>query len=90
MTTTHAFNDPDDLANGGAWFDAHGRRICHWSWDGASKSLLVELRLRCKRVDLSGCDEQALSAARLRDRLPHLALEVADSMKEARAQAAYI
>jgi len=79
---THAFNDASDFAKGGTWFGDYRRHFCRWSWDAATKSLIVQRGARGKRIDLSGWDQHALSTEQLRKRLPELALEAANRITE--------
>jgi hypothetical protein len=72
---THAFKDPVDPTKGGIWSGDYGIRICTWAWNSSTKVLEVRCGSRGKSSDLSGID---LSMVDLRDRLPEIALQMAD------------
>jgi hypothetical protein len=74
---THAFNDPQDPANGGTWYDDYGRHICIWYWDADTKMVTVIRGTRGKHVNLSGIGEQLLTPEALREKLPRVAFEIA-------------
>jgi hypothetical protein len=77
--TTHTFNHPTDLAEGGIWCGDYGMRICRWTWDSAAKELHVVRGPNGKRIDLRGVD---LSTVDLRERLPQIALQAAGRIAE--------
>jgi hypothetical protein len=62
---------------GGSWFGERGRRICDWSWDHTTKTVRVTPYARGKRIDLINIGDQLLTPEELQERLPQLALEVA-------------
>jgi len=72
---THAFKDPVDPTKGGIWSGDYGIRICTWAWSSSTRVLEVRCGSRGKSSDLSGTD---LSMVDLRDRLPQIALQMAD------------
>jgi len=72
---THAFKDPVDPTKGGIWCGDYGIRICTWAWSSSTRVLEVRCGSRGKISDLSGTD---LSMVDLRDRLPEIALQMAD------------
>jgi hypothetical protein len=78
----HRFNDPTDPTKGGAWLGDYGRLFCKWTWDAAAKALTVTRGSRGKRIDLSNIGDQLLTPEELRERLPQLALEVAERIGE--------
>ena len=78
--TTHAFKDPADPTKGGIWSGDYGIRICTWTWNGATNELAVTCGPRGKRRDLSGLD---LRAVNLWERLPQLALQMANLLAQA-------
>ena len=77
---THRFNHPNDPTQGGSWFADNGRRICDWSWNGATKTVSVTIGMQGRHIDLSAMGEQLLTPEELRDRLPQVALEVAQQI----------
>ena len=76
---THAFKDPVDPTKGGIWSGDYGIRICTWSWSSSTRVLEVRCGSRAKISDLSGAD---LSMVDLRDRLPEIALQMADLISQ--------
>jgi hypothetical protein len=72
---THAFKDPADPTKGGIWSGDYGIRICTWAWSSSTKVLEVRCGPRGESRDLSGVD---LSSVDLRQRLPEIALQMAD------------
>ena len=76
---THAFKDPVDPTKGGIWSGDYGIRICTWSWSSSTRVLEVRCGSRAKISDLSGAD---LSLVDLRDRLPEIALQMADLISQ--------
>jgi hypothetical protein len=72
---THSFKDPVDPTKGGIWSGDYGIRICTWAWSSSTKVLEVRCGSHGKSSDLSGID---LSIVDLRDRLPEIALQMAD------------
>jgi hypothetical protein len=81
MATTHRFLDEVNYAEGGEWFDDYGRRICKWSWNADAKELSVQCGLNGRRKDLSQFDENSMSDEHLRERLPSLAIEIAEDIR---------
>jgi hypothetical protein len=77
MDAVHIFKDPQDPTKGGTWTDEYCRVICTWDWDAVTKTATVTCGTRGKDVGLSDIGEQLLTLTELRERLPQLALEVA-------------
>lgn len=72
---THTFKDPADPTKGGVWSGEYGIRICTWAWSSSTKVLEVRCGPRGNSRDLSGID---LNTVDLYERLPDIALEMAD------------
>jgi hypothetical protein len=80
MAITHHFVDPEKFASGGAWKHDFGQVICTWSWDVAKKELTVTSGTHGKRFDLGQHGDQNFTEAKLRERLPRLAIEAAEKI----------
>jgi hypothetical protein len=78
MAITHNFaDDTNDL--GGAWSDEHGRPICTWTWDPASRQVAVACGSKGKREKLTR-SEAGLHGEQLRKHLSRLALHLAEEL----------
>jgi hypothetical protein len=80
MAITHHFHDPNNIAAGGTWKHDYGQTICSWSWDAAKKELTVTCGAKGKKFDLSQHGDQNFTDAKLRERLPALAIEAAGTI----------
>jgi len=78
---THCFKNPADPTKGGVWSGDYGIRICTWAWNSATKVLEVRCGPRGKAHDLSGLD---LNTMDLPERLPEIALQMADLLAQDR------
>ena len=78
MNKSHSFNNEADFTEGGQWFNDQGRRICKWSWDAESKKIYVECGIDIYSRDLQSISDQNLTEEKLKERLPKLALELAE------------
>jgi hypothetical protein len=84
MAKTHTFANANEAVLGGAWSDDAGRPFCSWTWDHASRKLTVTCGNQGKSKKLPSFEAAELSDEQLRKRLPRLALELAEQIKESR------
>lgn len=81
---THHFHDPKNFAAGGVWKHDYGQTICSWAWDSSKKELTVTCGAKGKRFDLSQHGDQNFTEVKLRERLPKLAIETAETINNAK------
>ena len=80
MAVAHTFKNPKVPTEGGTWTDEYCRVICTWGWNAATKTVTVNCGTHGRFIDLNGIGEQLLTATELRERLPQLALEIAQQI----------
>lgn len=81
MAIAHCFTDDNDYTQGGRWIDDYGRLLCRWTWDTSSLELSVTSGSVGRRQDLSSLNKEWLTDTELRARLPRLAIELAERLK---------
>jgi hypothetical protein len=86
MAITHHFNNENDVAAGGTWFDDYGRRICDWSWDVQKRILTIKTGAVGRTVDLSKHGDQNFTQETLKQRLPEIAIRKAEDITKRKYQ----
>ena len=81
MASTHRFKNNANYAEGGYWNDEYGDKICEWEWDLNSRMLTVRCGFRGRKRDLSGFGVGQFTEEILKERLPRLALEIAEDLR---------
>jgi hypothetical protein len=77
MAITAHFNDKNDIAAGGEWFDDYGRSICSWIYDPATREIEVMCGPTGKRMTLPAI----MNETDLNSRLARLAIEAAEQIR---------
>ena len=83
MAITHRFKNNADYSEGGYWDGHYGDKICKWEWDMDSRVLTVHCGFRGRKRDLSGFGVRQFTEEILKERLPRLALEIAEDLRTA-------
>lgn len=79
---THHFTETEDGSIKGGWWQGHyGEKLFTWTWDTEARALQVDCGHRGRRVELAPFSEEWLTDAELRNRLPLLAKETAESVR---------
>jgi hypothetical protein len=79
MAVTHNFTESNEL--GGAWSDDHGNPIYTWTWDHASRHLVVTCGNQGKKTKLPST-EADLKGEQLRKHLARTALHLAEQINQ--------
>jgi hypothetical protein len=77
MAIKHHFADSTDLAGG--WSDDNGKELCTWTWDQASRHIVVTCGTKARRLKLPH-SEADLRGEQLRKHLVRTALHLAEDM----------
>ncbi|HEX3397975.1 MAG TPA: hypothetical protein VHS76_14830 [Steroidobacteraceae bacterium] len=77
MAITHQFAESTDLA--GAWSDDDGKQVCTWTWDQASRHIVVTCGGKARRLKLPH-SEGDLRGEQLRKHLVRTALHLAEDI----------
>jgi hypothetical protein len=79
---THHFTETEDGSLKGGWWAGHyGEKLCSWIWDAEARTLEVRCGHLGRRVPLAQFSEEWLTDDELRERLPSLARETAESVR---------
>jgi hypothetical protein len=82
MASTHRLKNNANYAEGGYWNDEYGDTICEWEWDLNSRILTVHCGFHGRKRDLSGFGVGQFTEETLKERLPRLALEIAEDLRD--------
>ena len=77
MAITHHFAESTNLAGG--WSDDNGKELCTWTWDQASRHIVVTCGTKSRRLKLPH-SEGDLRGEQLRKHLVRTALHLAEDM----------
>lgn len=79
---THHFTDTEDGSIKGGWWQGHfGEKLCTWIWDADARAVEVSCGHRGRRIELAQFSGEWLTDVELRNRLPPLARETAESLR---------
>lgn len=79
MAITHKFSESTDQNLSGAWSDDNGKSICTWSWDHASRHVVVTCGNKNKKTKLPSFEAE-MSGEQLRKHLARTALHLAEEI----------
>jgi hypothetical protein len=79
MAISHTFSESAEPNLGGAWSEDDGKTICTWSWDHASRRVVVKCGNKTKTTKLPSFEAE-MSGEQLRKHLARTALHLAEDM----------